>query len=148
MEKKARRSKKAGEAAIDAILKAVCEEHKEELDALCEEYIEHYAPDTEEEVMVLETLACYQWRQRCLNRVEARIWTEEMEKAEDPQYALGEAWSKRSADFMRIQRRMDADQRSYDKTHREWERLRAARKAARTRPVDLAELPSASRWRM
>jgi len=103
--------------------------------------------------MQLETLARGQWQQRCLDRVETRIWTDEMEKAQGAEYPMGEAWCNRATDFMRIQRRMDAAQRSYDKALHEWVRLRHAGKVARTpvKPapaIHLADLPSSSRWKM
>ncbi|HYW47499.1 MAG TPA: hypothetical protein VE959_31815 [Bryobacteraceae bacterium] len=142
---------KIAEAAIDEILRAIREEYAGELEAMRAAYVADYAPATDMERVVLDLLASWDWQQRCLDRVEARIWTEEIEKAEGSPYPLGEAWCKRSDDFMRIQRRMDMAQRSYYKTLETWERLRKARKAAR-RPAkpafNLADLPNASRWRM
>jgi len=150
MAKKTSRSK-AAEAAIDRILQAVREEYSGELEALRAAYVGEYAPVTDMERVVLDLLASWDWQQRCLDRVEARIWTEEIEKAEGTAYPLGEAWCNRADDFMRIQRRMDTAQRSYHQTLHTWQRLLKARKAAR-RPAkpacNLADLPSASRWRM
>ncbi len=142
---------KIAEAAIVRSLQEVREEYASELEALSAAYIADHAPVTDEERVVLETLAGWAWQQRCLDRVEERIWTEEIEKAEGAAYPLGEAWCNRSDDFMWIQRRMDMVHRSYYQTLDRWEFLRKARKAAR-RPVkpafNLAEMPSASRWRM
>jgi hypothetical protein len=145
---------------VDALIQAVCEEFSGELEELAAEYAASYPNASPAERLQIDILIHSQWMWTCLNRVDTRIWNEEVAVAENPEFALGEAWMKRSADFMRVDRRTAAASREFYRALDELQRLRAAHKAAprpagppreeskpKPKSTDLAGFP-ASRWVM
>jgi hypothetical protein len=136
---------KIADAAFEAKLQAVREEYAGELEELRAIYVADYAPDTDDQRILVEALAYCEWQQRCLDKVEAQVWNEEIGKAESWPYPLGED------DLRRMKQSLDDARSEYHQTLGRWDLLCEARKAAR-KPVkpafNLAEMPNASRWRM
>lgn len=133
---------------VDAMLQAVCEEFSGELQELAAEYAAAYPDATPAERLQIDILIHSYWMWNCLNRVDTRIWNEEMAAAENPEIALGEAWINRSADFMRVDRRSEAASREFYRALDELQRLRATHKpAAKPAAPSLGGLPT-GRWIM
>ena len=136
---------KIADAAFEANLQAVREEYAGELEVLRAKYVADFVPDTDDERILVEALAYCEWQQRCLDRVEAQIWNEEIGKAEGWPYPLGED------DLMRMRQSLDDARRESHKTVDQWDLLCKARRAARkpAKPAfNLAGMPNSSRWRM
>ncbi len=119
------------QSGIDAEAEIILGEDPDHLQALRAEYAERFQPATPEERFFLETLVRDDWQLRRLARVDAQIWENGFDDAYNlsQDNPLGQIFNQKSGVFMRLQRRIDATQRSYKQTLRELERLQAARTA-------------------
>ncbi|PWU09995.1 MAG: hypothetical protein C5B51_05200 [Terriglobia bacterium] len=86
-------------------------------------------PATVEERQYVDTLIRADWQLRRLTRADARIWEYEMDSAFNlnDTAPLGHAFERGDKSFWRIQRRIEAAERSYQRALRELERLQANR---------------------
>lgn len=136
-------NKNALKTGIDAVEQVVRGEDPESLAALTTEYYDHYAPATPQERCEVDTLVRAEWQMRRLARVDAQLWEWMLEGpghlSEDA--PLGQGFSRGSNHFIRLQRRIDAADRSYRNTLRELERLQSERLAVA--PVDPPSAESA-----
>jgi hypothetical protein len=130
-EGKAASSMNALKSGIDAQSQIIRGEDPTSLEALAAEYTGRFQPATPEERFYVDTLIRDDWQLRRLAHADAQIWESGFSSTfrleEDT--ALGQVFNNRSQTFMRLQRRIDATERSYQRALRELERLRAARQA-------------------
>jgi hypothetical protein len=141
-ERKAASSMNALKSGIDAQSQIIRGEDPASLEALAAEYTGRFQPATPEERFYVDTLVRDDWQLRRLARADAQIWESGFSSTfrleEDT--ALGQVFNNRSQTFMRLQRRIDATERSYQRALRELQRLRAGREAS-TPASDPAALP-------
>jgi hypothetical protein len=75
--------------------------------------------------MLVDTLIDCEWLLRPFRRIEAELWQEGM-RSQVHQTSLGGSFDRMADTFARLQRRVDATQRTYRNALHELERLRAA----------------------
>jgi hypothetical protein len=128
-EGKAVTSMNALKSGVDAQSHIIRGEHQEQLQTLTAEYLERFRPATPEERFYVDTLIRDDWQLRRLAKADAQIWEYQMDSAftlnEDS--PLGHAFSRGDRTFIRLQRRIDATERSYQRALRELERLQSTR---------------------
>ena len=96
-----------------------------ELEALAAGYHCQFPAATPLERFLVDTLIQAEWQLRRLHRLEAQLWTNQIHDTEgDAQ--LGQAYARALDVFTRLQRRIDATERSYYRALRELQRLRSA----------------------
>ena len=83
-----------------------------ELEALAAGYHQQFQPSTSLECFLVDTLVQSDWQLRRLRRVEAHLWTAQMSGIEGDA-PLGEAYTRALDPFTRLQRRIDATERSF-----------------------------------
>ncbi len=136
VEGKAASSMNALKSGIDAQSQIIRGEDAATLDVLTADYLQRFQPATPEERFYVDTLIRDDWQLRRLARADAQIWehgfgsTFRLEE-DSP---LGQVFHNRSHTFIRLQRRIDATERSYQRALRELERLRASRSASAPEP--------------
>ncbi len=132
VEGKAASRMNALKSGIDAQSQIIRGEDLAALESLTAEYLERFQPVTPEERLYVDTLVRDDWQLRRLARVDAQVWEYGFEAAIrlDEDAPLGQVFNARSQVFTRLQRRIDATERSYQRALRELERLRAARAAS------------------
>ena len=103
---------------IDAQSQVIRGEDPHALDALTAEYHDRFLPDTPELRALVDTLVFNDWLKRRLRVAEAQLWENEAQEVWHPKedLPLGQAFSRSSNDFIRLQRRMDAVDRTYLRT--------------------------------
>ena|SRR5579872_6336956 len=126
-----RKPKKArpaeGKAYIEALLQKISQDHSGEFEIMKAELIADDPGASSEERVQFDIIAHSTWQFNCLARCEDRIWKETLFKAYAEKSPLGAAFVKRSADFARIRRLMDASDRTFYLALDELRRLRAQR---------------------
>ena len=132
VEGKAASRMNALQSGIDAQSQIIRGEDPAALESLAAEYLERFQPATPEERLYVDTLVRDDWQLRRLARADAQVWEYGFEAAVrlDEDAPLGQVFNARSQVFTRLQRRIDATERSYQRALRELERLRAARAAS------------------
>src|SRR6266568_1040159 len=127
-------------SGIDAKSQVIRGEKPADLQTLTGEYMERFHPATPEERHYVDTLVREDWQLRRLAKADAQIWEYEMETACQLQEdcPLGQAFGAGAETFTRLQRRIDAAQRSYGRALAELERLQASRE---TKPAAAAPVP-------
>jgi len=120
---------------IDAESQVIRGEDSQTLDALTLEYHQHHQPATPEERSLVDALVRAEWLQRRLARAEAELWEYEMQTTYQVRddVAVGQIFAARSNIFIRLQRRIDAAERSFRLALRELERVQKERKTAETK---------------
>lgn len=83
-----------------------------ELEALSAGYHQQFQPSTSLECFLVDTLVHSDWQLRRLRRVEAQLWTAQMSGIEGDA-PLGEAYTRGLDAFTRLQRRIEATERSF-----------------------------------
>ena len=103
---------------IDAQSQVIRGEDPAALDALTAEYHDRFQPDTPELRALVDSLVFNDWLKRRLRVAEAQLWEHEAQEAWHPkeELPLGQAFSRASSDFIRLQRRIDAVDRTYLRT--------------------------------
>ncbi|PWU08761.1 MAG: hypothetical protein C5B51_07370 [Terriglobia bacterium] len=126
---KAISARNALKSGIDAESDIIRGEDAAELETLTEAYFERFRPATVEERHYVDTLIRADWQLRRLTRAEAQIWEYEMDTAFNlhDTAPLGHAFERGEKSFWRIQRRIEAAERSHQRALRELERLQANR---------------------
>jgi len=128
VEGKARSSQNALKSGIDAESLIIRGEDRAALEALTQEYVERFRPVTPEQRHYVDILIRDDWQLRRLAKVDTQIWEHELalplkynENAPE-----GRAYASGSTTFFRLQRRMDATERSYQRPLHELHRLEVA----------------------
>jgi hypothetical protein len=136
-EGKAASSMNALKSGIDAQSHIIRGEDQAQLEALTTEYLERFRPAAPEERFYVDTLIRDDWQLRRLAQADAQIWEYEMDSAFslNESSPLGHAFARGDRIFIRLQRRIDTAERSYQRALRELERLQAARPAAAPEPL-------------
>src|SRR5438445_563789 len=128
-EGKARSALNALKSGIDAWSHIIPGEDPAELEALTEQFLQHYRPADPVQLSLVDTLISPEWIQRRLRRIEAQLWNfrvdildQNLTRAEfvDPAIQrnspLGRAFHAALDPFTRIQRRIDATNRMFLRT--------------------------------
>ena len=110
------------------------------LEALTADYHRQFQPATPLECFLVDTIIHADWQLRRLRLVEAQLWEKEMTAQEKP--SLAEAYAGAGDIFTRLQRRIDATERSYFRALRELQRARAAQPEPGEDPAPEPELAS------
>ena len=125
---KAAASRTALKSGIDAQSEIIRGEKPEDLNALTAEYLDRFLPATPEERHLVDTLIRDDWQRRRLARADAQIWEYEMSTAADlvVESPLGHGFERGQCSFERLQRRINATERSYKYALRELQQLQSA----------------------
>jgi hypothetical protein len=126
-EGKAVSSMNALKSGIDAQSLLIRGEDPAGLEALIAEYVERFRPASVEQRLYVDTLIRDDWQLRRLAKADAQIWEHQMQSTWKLSEIcpIGEAFCRGDATFLRLQRRIDAVQRSYRLTLHELERLQS-----------------------
>jgi hypothetical protein len=124
-EGKARSSMNALKSGIDSHAQIIRHETPAELEHLKLEYHDRFLPDTPEQRMLVDTLIDCEWLLRRFRRTEAELWLHGMDN-QVHQTSLGESFKRMADTFARLQRRVDATQRTFRNALQELQRLQAA----------------------
>jgi hypothetical protein len=137
-EGKAVTSMNALKSGIDAQSHLIRGEDHSQLQTLAAEYLERFRPATPEERFYVDTLIRDDWQLRRLAKADAQIWEYQMQLAYklDKDSPLGQAFAGCDRTFIRLQRRIEATERSYQRALRELERLQST-----GQPVARPDLP-------
>ena len=115
-------------SGIDAQSEVIRGEDTAGLEALAAEYLARFQPSTPEQRQFVDALIRDDWQLRRLAKADAQIWEYQMQcvlKVNET-CPLGQAFCRGDATFARLQRRIDATQRSYQRALHELERLQSA----------------------
>ncbi|HEY2015570.1 MAG TPA: hypothetical protein VGH38_18830 [Bryobacteraceae bacterium] len=140
-------------AYIETLLQAVSKKNDKALETLTAEIVAQDPPASPEERIQIDILAHATWQNHCLAICEGLVWAEAVSKATAAKSPVGAALLKRTPDFTRIQRLMDATDRTFYRSLDELQRLRGLRKAAAPKPeaepepISLIDFPGAG-WIM
>ena len=132
---------------IDAQSLVVRGEDAAALEALTAEYYAHLQPVGPQESAWVDILIRDDWFLRRLAQADAQIFEYEMQTAYNlhKDCALGQAFAARSSTFSRLQRRIDATERSYQRASKELAALQKKRlsqpEPPSNQPVAVAPLP-------
>src|SRR5689334_1485043 len=120
-EGKARSALNALKSGIDACSTIICGEDPAELEALTEQFLEHYRPADPVQLSLVDTLISTEWIQRRLRCIETQLWNYRVDildqgltRAEfvapslQRNSPLGHAFHAALEPFTRLQRRIDA----------------------------------------
>jgi hypothetical protein len=100
---------------IDAQSQVIPGEDPAALALLTAEYYDRYYPATPEVRALVDTLVTAEWLQRRFRTLEAQLWAEEIQGLYHPVEGLevAQAYNRDSDVFNRLQRRIDAAERTY-----------------------------------
>jgi len=133
---KAVSSMNALKSGIDAQSQVIRGEDPDELQALKAGYYESLNPTCPEEAALVDAVIAADWLLRRLRKAEADIWNREFDRQDaradrldqgDEEFRLAAAFEFSQAVFMRLQRRLDAAERSLHRSLAELRRLRHPR---------------------
>ena len=127
-------------SGIDAQSQVIPGEDPAALAALTAEYHDRYQPATPEVRALVDTLITAEWLQRRFRTLEAQIWRYNLEGLYTPVKGLdmAQVWDPGSEDFNRLQRRIDAADRSYHRALAALQKIesRAPQPGERCEPPD------------
>src|SRR5689334_12079356 len=119
-ERKAASRFNALKSGITAKAQVIPGEDPAELQALADGYTREWAPQTYLERFLVDSLVRADWLLRRLSRLEAELWTHEIEATRaltfstlDEDSPIGDVYSRNCDAFTRLQRRIDSTERSY-----------------------------------
>jgi hypothetical protein len=126
---KATASRNALKSGIHSQSQIIQGEKPEDLEALTAEYFDRFQPATPEERFFVDILIRDDWQLRRLATADAQIWGFKIEGFfhPDKETPLGHAFSFADHTFERLQRRINATERSYKSALREIQQLQSAR---------------------
>jgi hypothetical protein len=110
-------------------------EDQADLETLIAEYYQRFAPATPEERCFVDTLVRAEWQLRRLHEIDAELWEHQLTAIPEEGFPRGRAFQLADAAFARLQRRIDAVERSFVRALHEIERLQAARMSAGPEPL-------------
>jgi hypothetical protein len=115
-------------SGIDAHSTIIRGEAAADLEALTVEYLARFNPATPEERFYVDILIRDDWQRRRLAQVESQVWEHKIQDIykEQEGCVLGQAFVLGSDVFARLQRRIEATERSYRQALKELQQLRAA----------------------
>ncbi|HEY7268282.1 MAG TPA: hypothetical protein VH951_00515, partial [Dehalococcoidia bacterium] len=105
-------------SGIDANSHVIPNEDPAELEALAERYYLRWQPATPEEIFLLDAMIAADWLKRRMNKVEAQLWTHQIKTlwSDDHNVPLGKSFTHCDSAQMRLQRRLDAADRSFNRS--------------------------------
>ena len=103
---------------------------------LTTEYHHQFRPCTCLERFLVDTIVTADWELRRLRKIEAQLWTKELTPVENSTPSLGEVFDRAREVFTRLQRRVDATERSYYRALKELQRAQATREEAIDDPAE------------
>ena len=122
-EGKAISRRNALKTGIDAQAILILGEDKADLEALTADYYQRFAPATPETRCLVDIVIRAEWQLRRLSAVEAELWEHQIEQLPGKEgYLRGHAFSLSDSLFARLQRRIDAAERSFYRALQELER--------------------------
>jgi len=125
---------------IDAQSQVIPGEDPAALALLAAEYYDRYQPATPEVRALVDTLVTAEWLQRRFRTLEAQIWRYNLEGLYTPVKGLdmAQVWDPGCEDFNRLQRRIDAADRSYHRALAALQKIesRAPQPSERCEPPD------------
>jgi hypothetical protein len=132
---KAASSRNSLNSGIYAESEIVGDENASDLQTLVADYLNRFHPDAPEQRCLIDILVHSEWTLRRLRRAEAQLWERYIELAapshtDDNPYPLGGAVKYESGKvFARLQHRITATQRNYERALKELLKLQADRTA-------------------
>jgi hypothetical protein len=118
-------------SGINAKLQVIPGEDPADLQAMSDGYTHEWAPKTYLERFLVDSLVRADWLLQRLSRLEAELWTHEIEAARaltfsklDEDSPIGDVYSRNCDAFTRFQRRIDSTERSYYRALTQLRRLR------------------------
>ena len=131
VEGKAASRMNALKSGIDAQSEIIPGEAPAALDVLTAEYLDSFRPATPQERVQVDILIRADWQLRRLARAEAQLWSAGYQDLTIPEQenATGRIFYNLDSAFVRLQRRIDATQRSYRAALKQLESLQVARHA-------------------
>jgi len=126
---KAPSSRNALESGIDAKSMVIRGEEPADLQARTAEYLDRFQPATPEERFFVDILIRGDWQLRRLAKADAQIWEHEITNLfhPDSDAPLGHAFELGARHFERLQRRINATERSYTNALHELQQRQSAR---------------------
>ena len=112
-------------SGIDAQSQVIPGEDAAAFDALACDYHREWRPATPLEVFLVDAMIRADWQLRRLHRVEAQLWIHQIEESGEPAQ-LGKVYHRAIDAFTRLQRRVEATERSYYRALQQLQRARAA----------------------
>jgi hypothetical protein len=112
-------------SGIDAKLTIIPGEDPLALDQLTADYIGRYQPVTPEARALVDILITSEWQLRRLRRAEAFMWKRGMDSYKDYPFPMADTLIGQDPVFARLQRRIDATQRNFQRALAELRRLEA-----------------------
>jgi hypothetical protein len=149
---KATSSRNSTQSGIFAEAEVIHDENPSDLDSLVADYIDRFHPDAPEQRCLIDILAHSEWTLRRLRRAEAQLWARNIETSEssfdENTLELGRAVNyNESRVFSRLQSRITATQRNYERALKEVQRLQIDRPiqdpATKFQPVSALQSASA-----
>ena len=118
-------------SGFDAEEQFVYGEDRGDFFLLQKEYFDRFQPASPEERFQVDTLIRSEWSLRRLFRAETHLWEyHSMLSDRSSGVPLGEGFHRASEVFMRMQRRVSASEKAYDKAYRDLGRLQGLRTSA------------------
>ena len=116
-----------------------------DLEQLIEDYYQRHDPDTPEARFYLDEVIHCEWLLRRYRAAEAQMWQHDLENlyGEKPEHPLGKCAISRSTPFSKLQYRVDATRRAYQRSLKALKELKAEA-AAVPAPAPDPEPPSVS----
>jgi len=120
-------------SGLDAESQFVIGESREEFAQLQAEYYDQFHPANAEQRFHVDSAIRNEWLLRRYFRVEAQLWEYHVRQADRSSgVELGEAFSKASTVFMRLQRRVSAAEKAHKEAMAELKRLQTTLQPAET----------------
>jgi hypothetical protein len=113
-------------SGIDANSHVIPGEDATELETLAERYYQRWQPATPEEIFLLDAMIAADWLKRRMNKVEAQLWASTFDS--DGEHPLADAFGRRDSTHIRLQRRLDAADRSFHRSMLALQHLQAERR--------------------
>ena len=129
-------------SGIDAKSQVIPGEDASALEALAADYHQQFQPANPLECFLVDSLVNADWQLRRLRRVEAQLWGFHADAAKDEKdgidedYPLGQVFQRGIDAFNRLQRRIDAAERSYYRALKELQRHQAGRLPGPSEPSE------------
>ena len=117
-------------SGIDAHTHVIPGEDPAELEALAARYYDRWQPATPEEIFLLDAMIAADWLKRRMNKVEAELWADVIDT--DEERPLSAAFYRRDSTQIRLQRRLDAAERSFHRSMLALQRLQTERRKSPT----------------
>ncbi|HEY7391218.1 MAG TPA: hypothetical protein VH640_22065 [Bryobacteraceae bacterium] len=128
-------------SGIHAEAQIIPGEDPAELEALSTGYHDQFHPASPIECFLVDTLIHADWQLRRLRRLEAQLWTSQLSEIKEDA-SLGRAFVQSLDAFTRLQRRIDATERSYYRALRELRQLQVASGYVRAEPAPDPQPPA------